>query len=131
MGLVFFFFFFFPVFSREKLQILRNIACIRLNNDAAAVSLARLEHRHNNLIEGSTRGRETYKNSCGRHSSLCFSFAELLSFRAVNSIYSSGYVCCSWMCLDDGDCFFQNFKPFGVSDLLGERIPVFSVGNVN
>ena len=55
----FFFFFFFPVFSREKLQILRNIACIRLNSDAAAVLLARLEHRHNNLIEGSTRGRET------------------------------------------------------------------------
>ena len=27
--------------------------------------------------------------------------------------------------------FFQNFKPFGVSDSLGERIPVFSVGNVN
>ena len=27
--------------------------------------------------------------------------------------------------------FFFNFKPFGVSDLLGERIPVFSVGNVN
>ena len=27
--------------------------------------------------------------------------------------------------------FFENFKPFGVSDLLGERIPVFSVGNVN
>ena len=87
MGLVFFFFF-FPVFSREKLQILLNIACIRLNNDAAAVLLARLEHRHNNLIEGSTRGRETQKNSRGRHSSLCFSFAELLSFRAVNSIYS-------------------------------------------
>ena len=37
----------------------------------------------------------------------------------------SGYVCCSWMCLDAGDCFFQNFKPFGVSDLLGEKIPVF------
>ena len=27
--------------------------------------------------------------------------------------------------------FFQDFKPFGVSDSLGERIPVFSVGNVN
>ena len=27
--------------------------------------------------------------------------------------------------------FFLNFKPFGISDLLGERIPVFSVGNVN
>ena len=34
------------------------------------------------------------------------------------------------MCSDAGECFFQNFKPFGVSDLLGERIPVFSVGNV-
>ena len=34
--------------------------------------------------------------------------------------------------LDAGDCFFfQNFKPFGVSDSNGERIPVFSVGNVN
>ena len=43
----------------------------------------------------------------------------------------SGYVCCSWMCLDAGDCFFRNFKPFGVSDSLGERILVFSVGNVN
>ena len=32
------------------------------------------------------------------------------------------------MCLDAGDVFFQNFKPFGVSDSLGERIPVFSVG---
>ena len=52
MGLVFF-------FSSEKLQFLRNIACIRLNNDAAAVLLARLEHRHDNLIEGSTRERET------------------------------------------------------------------------
>ena len=27
--------------------------------------------------------------------------------------------------------FFQNFKSSGVSDSLGERIPVFSVGNVN
>ena len=27
--------------------------------------------------------------------------------------------------------FFLNFKPFSVSDLLGKRIPVFSVGNVN
>ena len=27
--------------------------------------------------------------------------------------------------------FFLNFKPFGVSDSLGERIPVFSVGNVS
>ena len=26
--------------------------------------------------------------------------------------------------------FFLNFKPFGVSDLLGERIRIFSVGNV-
>ena len=78
----------FFFFSNEELQFLRNIACIRLNNDAAAVWLARLEHRHNNLIEGSTRRRATWKNSCGRHSSLCFSFAELLSFRAVNSIYS-------------------------------------------
>ena len=59
MCFFFFVFFFFLVFSRDKLQILRNIACIRLNNDAAAVLLARLEHRHNNLIEGSTRGRET------------------------------------------------------------------------
>ena len=25
--------------------------------------------------------------------------------------------------------FFQNFRPFGVSDSLGERIRVFSVGN--
>ena len=33
MGFVFLFFF----SSREKLQFLRNIACIRLNNDAAAV----------------------------------------------------------------------------------------------
>ena len=33
MGLVFFFFF----SSGEKLQFLRNFACIRLNNDAAAV----------------------------------------------------------------------------------------------
>ena len=78
---------FFPVFSREKLHFLRHIACI-INNDAAAVRLARLENRHNNLIEGSTRRRATWTNSCGRHSSLCFSFAELLSFRAVNSIYS-------------------------------------------
>ena len=29
--------FFFPVFSREKLQFLRNIACIRINSDAAGV----------------------------------------------------------------------------------------------
>ena len=29
--------FFFPVFSKEKLHFLRNIAYIRLNNDAAAV----------------------------------------------------------------------------------------------
>ena len=70
------------------MQFLRNIACIRFNSDADGVSLARLEHRHNNLIEGSTRRRATINNSCGRHSSLCFSFAELLSFRAVNSIYS-------------------------------------------
>ena len=36
------------------------------------------------------------------------------------------------MCLAAGECvfFFQNFKPFGVSDSLGERIRVFSVGNV-
>ena len=33
---------------------------------------------------------------------------------------------CSWRLF-----FFQNFKPVGVSDSLGERIPVFSVGNVN
>ena len=85
MGLVFFFFFF--SFSSEKLQFLRNIACIRLNSDAAAVLLARHEHRHNNLVEGSTRRRATSKNSSGRHSSLCFSFAELLSFRAVYSVY--------------------------------------------
>ena len=25
--------------------------------------------------------------------------------------------------------FFQNFKPFGVSDLLGERIPVFLINS--
>ena len=74
--------------SGEKLQFVRNIACIRLNNNAAAVWLARLEHRHNNLIDGSTRRRATWKNSCGRHSSLCFSFVEFLSFRAVKSIYS-------------------------------------------
>ena len=37
MGLVFFSFFFFSFSSGEKLQFLRNFACIRLNNDAAAV----------------------------------------------------------------------------------------------
>ena len=38
MGLVFFFFFSFFLFSSgEKLQFLRNFACIRLNDDAAAV----------------------------------------------------------------------------------------------
>ena len=68
----------------------------------------------------------------------CFSFAELLSAKFpscsldlfTNNVLS-GYVCCSWMCLDVRDCFFQNFKPFGVSDLLGERIPVFSVHRVH
>ena len=29
------------------------------------------------------------------------------------------------MCLDAGESFFFNFKPFGVSDSLGERIPAF------
>ena len=45
-----------------------------------------------------------------------FSFGELLSFGAVNSIYRlndfvSGYVCCSWMCLDAGESFFQTSRP--------------------
>ena len=31
------------------------------------------------------------------------------------------------MCLDAGECFFK-LQAFGVSDSLGERIPVFSVG---
>ena len=57
----------------------------------------------------------------------------MLSFRAANSIYSlndvfSGYVWCSWVCLDAGEVFFQNFKAFGYSDSFGERIGVFSVG---
>ena len=29
------------------------------------------------------------------------------------------------------EIFFQNVKHFGVTDLLGEKIPVISVGNVN
>ena len=33
------------------------------------------------------------------------------------------------MCSDAGDCFFQNLKPFGVSDLLDERIPVFLINS--
>ena len=50
--------------------------------------------------------------------------------RAVNSIYSqndfvSRYVCCCWMCLHAGDV-----EVFGVNDSVGERIRVFSVGNV-
>ena len=55
------------------------------------------------------------------------------SFRAVNSIYSlndfiGGYVCCSRMCLHAGECL--NVEVLGVSDSLGERIHIFSVGNV-
>ena len=34
---------------------------------------------------------------------------------------------CAWML---ESVFFLNFKPFGVGDSLGERIAVFSVGNV-
>ena len=64
-----------------------------------------------------------------------FFCAEMPSVGAVFSIYSlndvrSGYVCCSWMRLDARECFLLNFKPFSVNDSLGERICVFSVGNV-
>ena len=81
------------------------------------------------------RGEEQLgKVSSGLHLPYCFSFAEFLCFCAENSIYSlidilSGYVCCFWMCLDAGECFLLNFKPFGVNHSLGERICVFSVGN--
>ena len=34
------------------------------------------------------------------------------------------------MLLDAGECFLINVKPFGVNDPFGERICVFSVGNV-
>ena len=65
-----------------------------------------VEHRHNNLIEGSTnRSKEQRENF---HAD---SIRQLLSFRAVNSICSRnnflcGYVCSSWVCLDAGECFF-------------------------
>ena len=128
MGLLYF-------FLREKLQFLRNIAYIRLRKDAAAVWLARHGHRHN-LIEVSTTLKRTWKVSCGPHSPKCFSCVELLSFRAVNSIYSlndfiSVYVCYSWMCFSCWRVFSSlNVEVCGVSDYLGERIHIFSVGNV-
>ena len=34
------------------------------------------------------------------------------------------------MCLHAGECFVLKVEVFGVSDLLGEAICVFSVGNV-
>ena len=98
--------------SSEKLQFLRNITCIRLNNDATAVLLARLENRHNNLIEVTTRCRATRKVSCEVYSPSVFFLWRVVRFCAVNSIYSLNdfigcYVCCSRMCLYAGECFLN------------------------
>ena len=66
---------------------------------------------------------------------MCFSFTELLSFELLTRFIEKMTLLVAMFAVPGcvymlESVFFFNFKPFGVSDSLGERIRIFSVGNV-